>query len=53
LLVAGHVFDARVIRQLTAMVAREGLRVMLTILRSSVPTAGAPAGTADVVGAAA
>jgi response regulator RpfG family c-di-GMP phosphodiesterase len=52
LLVAGHVFDARVIRQLTAMVAREGLRVMLTILRSSVPTAGAPTGTADVVGAA-
>jgi response regulator RpfG family c-di-GMP phosphodiesterase len=62
LLVAGHVFDARVIRQLTAMVAREGLRVMLTILRSSVPAAGAAAGVvavatavckADVVGAAA
>jgi hypothetical protein len=46
LLVAGHVFDARVIRQLAAMVTREGLRVMLTILRRSVPAAGAPADTA-------
>ncbi len=42
LLVAGHVFAVRVIRQLSAMVAREGLRVMLTVLRSSVPAAAVP-----------
>jgi response regulator RpfG family c-di-GMP phosphodiesterase len=36
LLVAGHVFDARVIRQLIALVARDDMRVLLTILRSSV-----------------
>ncbi len=41
LLVAGLAFEARVIRQLGMLVARDGLRVMLTILRSSVPaTAG-------------
>jgi response regulator RpfG family c-di-GMP phosphodiesterase len=37
LLVAGHVFEARVIRQLTALVARDDLRVLLTILRASLP----------------
>jgi response regulator RpfG family c-di-GMP phosphodiesterase len=40
LLAAGHVFEPRVIRQVSEFGVREGLRIRLQVLRSSVPVPG-------------